>query len=119
MKKKFQFFLKFKKILKSENFSQKIHVYEFFPQNQKFFQLNTEVQPVKKYVLRKQKNFQTDLNLHFFAVTAKRNKNKISRKTSLKFPAACQFLRKSLSLFVSNFFIFHPNDFKLWHLHFE
>ena len=75
----------FKKILKSENFLQKINVYEFFSQNQKFLQLNKEVQPVKEDVLRKQKNFQTDLNLRFFAITAKRNKNKISRKTSLKF----------------------------------
>ena len=70
---------------KSENFSQKIHVYEFFSQHQKFLQLNTEVQPVKEHVLQKQKNFQIDLNLRFFAITAKRNKNKISRKTSLKF----------------------------------
>ena len=47
-----------------------MHVYEFFSQNQKFSQLNTEVRPVKEHVLRKQKNFQTDLNLRFFAITA-------------------------------------------------
>ena len=35
-------------------------------------------QPKKEHVLRKQKNFQTDLNLRFFAIIAKRDKNKIS-----------------------------------------
>ena len=58
----FNIFNKFKKILKSENFSQKIHVYEVFSQNQTFLQLNTEVQPAKEHVLRKQKSFQTDLS---------------------------------------------------------
>ena len=61
-----------------ENFSQKIHVYECFSQNQKFLQLNTVVQPVKEHDIRKRKIFQIDLNLRFFTITAKRNKNKIN-----------------------------------------
>ena len=74
---------------------------------------------MKEHVLRKQKNFQTDLNLGFFAITAKRNKNKISRKTKFKVLKNRQFLRLAFSLFVSHFFVFHPNDLKLWHLPFE
>ena len=86
-------------------------MYEFLSQNKKFAKLNTEFQPVKEHALRKRKNFQTDLNLRFFSITAKRNKNKISCGPSI--------FSKGVSLFVSAFFIFHPNDSKLWHLPFE
>ena len=106
-KKNKKFFKKFNKILKSENFLQEIHVYEFFSQNQKFFELNTEVQPVNEHVPRKQKNFQTDLNLCFFAITAKRNKNKIS----FYFLRPVNFFERH-SAFCPSFFHFSSKRFK-------
>ena len=95
---------KLKKISKSENFSQKIHVYELFPQSQKFLQLDTEVQPVKEHVMRNQKYFQTNLNLRFFAITAKWNKNKIFYDPSI--------FAKGTQPFCLSFFHFSSKRFK-------
>ena len=84
----------------------KIHVYEFISQNQKFSQLNREVQPVKEHVLRKQKKISNRSEPPFFLQS-------LQNGTKIRFRVSCgpSIFAKGAQPFCLSFF--HPNDLKL------